>query len=98
MMECGAEAISIGETTSMRAAKEVADRVKPGYPIGGNISAYNVIHDGPVERIRDHVRVAVEEGADMVAPGCDFWLETPTEHVKAFVEAVKEFGKQPDRR
>jgi [methyl-Co(III) methanol-specific corrinoid protein]:coenzyme M methyltransferase len=98
MMECGAEAISIGETTSMRAAREVADRVKPGYPIGGNISAYNVIHDGPVERIRDHVRVAVEEGADMVAPGCDFWLETPTEHVKAFVEAVKEFGKQTDRR
>jgi [methyl-Co(III) methanol-specific corrinoid protein]:coenzyme M methyltransferase len=93
MMECGAEAITIGETTSMRAAKEIADRVKSGYPIGGNISAYNVIHNGPVERIRDHVRVAIEEGADMVAPGCDFWLETPTEHVKAFVEAVKEFGK-----
>ncbi len=31
----------------------------------------------------------------MLAPGCDFWLKTPTEHVKAFVEAVKEFGKSP---
>jgi [methyl-Co(III) methanol-specific corrinoid protein]:coenzyme M methyltransferase len=98
MMECGADAISIGETTSMRAARELADRVKPGYPIAGNISAYDVIHEGPVERIREHVKVAVQEGADMVAPGCDFWLETPTEHVKAFVEAVKEFGKTPDRR
>jgi [methyl-Co(III) methanol-specific corrinoid protein]:coenzyme M methyltransferase len=98
MMECGAEAITIGETTSMRAVREAVDRIKPGYPIGGNISAYDVIHSGPVKRIRDHVRVAVEEGADIVAPGCDLWLETPTSHVKAFVEAVKEFGKSPDRR
>ena len=98
MMECGAEAISIGETTSMRAVREIADGVKPGYPIAGNISAYNIIHNGPVERIREHVKVAVDEGADMISPGCDFWLETPTEHVKAFVEAVKEFGKSPERR
>jgi [methyl-Co(III) methanol-specific corrinoid protein]:coenzyme M methyltransferase len=93
MMECGAEAITIGETTSMRATREIADRVNPSYPIGGNISAYNVIHNGPTERIKDQVKIAIEEGADMVSPGCDFWLETPTEHVKAFVEAVKEFGK-----
>jgi [methyl-Co(III) methanol-specific corrinoid protein]:coenzyme M methyltransferase len=98
MIECGAEAISIGETTSMRATREVADRVKPGYPIAGNISAYDVIHNGPVERIRDHVRVAIEEGADMVAPGCDFWLETPMNHVKTFVEAVKEYGTQSHER
>ena len=97
MIECGAEAITIGETTSMWAAREIADRVKPSYPIGGKVSAYKVIHNCPVERIMDHVRVAVEEGADMVAPGCDFWLGTPTEHVRAFVEA-RAFGKQPNGR
>ena len=98
MMECGAEAITIGETTSMRAAREIADRVKPGYPIGGNVSAYDVIHNGPVERIKEHVKTSIEEGTDMVAPGCDFWLETPTGHVQAFVEAVEEHGGQPHGR
>jgi uroporphyrinogen-III decarboxylase len=31
----------------------------------------------------------------MVAPGCDFWLETPTAHIKAFVNAAIEFGTPP---
>jgi [methyl-Co(III) methanol-specific corrinoid protein]:coenzyme M methyltransferase len=93
LMECGAEAITIGETTYMEAAKEIANKVKQGYPIGGNISAYNVIHSGPVELIREQVRQVIEDGTDMVTPGCDFWIETPTKNVRAFVEAVEEFGK-----
>jgi [methyl-Co(III) methanol-specific corrinoid protein]:coenzyme M methyltransferase len=97
MVECGAEAISVGETTPMWAARKIADEIKPGYPIGGNISAYNIIHRGPIERIRDQVRKVIEEGVDMVTPGCDFWIETPTENVKAFVEAVEEFGKLDSR-
>jgi [methyl-Co(III) methanol-specific corrinoid protein]:coenzyme M methyltransferase len=93
ILECGAEAITIGETTSMRATKEIADKIRPGCPIGGNISAYNVIHGGPTQFIREHVRKAIDDGADMVTPGCDFWIETPTKNVRAFVEAVEEFGK-----
>lgn len=95
MVECGAEAITIDERTSMKLAREIADRVKPDYPIGGNINPYTVIHQGSVERIREAVKRAIDEGTDMVAPGCDFWLETPTEKVKAFVQAVAEFGTTP---
>jgi uroporphyrinogen-III decarboxylase len=54
-----------------------------------------VIHLGPIERINEFVRNDIENGVDMVAPGCDFWLETPTEHVKAFVDAVINYGKTP---
>lgn len=95
LIECGTEAITIEERTSMKTAKEIADRVKRGYPIGGNINAFTVIHEGPVDKIREFVRRAIENGTDMVAPGCDFFLETPTEHVKAFVDAVTEFGTPP---
>ena len=98
MIGCGAEAITIEERTSMKAAKEIADRVKKGYPIGGNINAFTVIHEGPIEKIREFVKRDIEAGADMVAPGCDFFLETPTEHVKAFVDAVVEFGTPPFSR
>jgi uroporphyrinogen-III decarboxylase len=29
----------------------------------------------------------------MVAPGCDFWLETPTDNIRAFVDAVVKHAK-----
>jgi len=92
MIECGAEAITIDEKTPMKLARQIADRVKPGYPIGGNINPYTIIHQGSAEGIREAVKRVISEGTDMVAPGCDFWLETSTEKVKAFVQAVTEFG------
>lgn len=94
MVECGAEAITVDERTPMKLAREIADRVKPGYPIGGNINPYTVIHQGSVEGIREAVKKVIDDGTDMVAPGCDFWLETSTEKVRAFVEAVAEYGTQ----
>ena len=92
MVECGAEAIAFDEKTPIKLAREIVDRIKPNYPIIGNIPAYGVIHQGPIERIREAVKRVIAEGVDMVAPGCDFWLETPTKNVKAFVDATKEFG------
>jgi uroporphyrinogen-III decarboxylase len=92
MIDCGAEAITIEERTSMVEAKKIAEEHNPGYIIGGNINAYNVIHGSPVEVIRQRVKKVVEEGTDMIMPGCDYWLETPTEHIKAFVEAAIEYG------
>jgi len=92
MIECGAEAINIDERTSLKLARKIADQTKPGYPIGGNINPFSVIHAGPPERIKMAVKQVIDEGVDMVAPGCDFWLETPTEHIKAFVDAVAEYG------
>jgi len=95
MIECRAEAITIDERTSMKLTRENVDRVKPGYPIGGNINPFAVIHEGSIERIRAAIKRVIDEGTDMVAPGCDFWLETPIEKVKAFVQATAEFGTPP---
>jgi [methyl-Co(III) methanol-specific corrinoid protein]:coenzyme M methyltransferase len=94
MIECGASAIAVDERTPIKKAKEITEKIKPRYPLVGNVPAYGVIHAGPVDRIRELVRRDIEDGVDIVAPGCDFWLETPTEHIKAFVNAVKEFGTQ----
>ncbi len=95
MIECGADAISIEERTSMKAAREFADKAKPDYLICGNINPFSVIHNGPIERIRLAVKKAIDEGVDIVSPGCDFYLETSIEHVKAFVDAAIEFGTPP---
>jgi len=88
MMDCGATAIAVDERTPIHGARRLVDGKQPGYPIIGNIPAYDVIHAGPVERIGEAVDSAVRDGVDMVAPGCDFWLETPTDNIRAFVDAV----------
>ncbi len=88
MMDCGATAIAVDERTPIHDARRIVDDKWPGYPIIGNIPAYDVIHAGPVERIGEAVECAVRDGVDMVAPGCDFWLETPTDNIRAFVDAV----------
>ncbi len=92
MVECGASAIAVDERTPINQARDVVDKIKPKYPIIGNVPAYGVIHTGPAEKIGEFVRKDIEEGVDAVAPGCDFWLETPTEHIKAFVDAARAFG------
>lgn len=95
MAECGSKAIMVDERTPIREARKAIDGVRPSVVLIGNIPAYWVIHLGPVEKIREAVRKVLDEGVDMVSPGCDFWLETPTEHIRALVEATKEFGSPP---
>ncbi len=95
MVECGASAIAVDERTPIKEAREKVDRIKEGYPIIGNVPSYGVIHQGPVERITEAVKGCLEDGVSMVAPGCDFWIETPTEHIKAFVEACIKHGTPP---
>lgn len=95
MIECGASGIAIDERTPINKAREIADKIEPKYLIIGNVPAYGVIHLGPIEKIKEFVKKNIEDGVDMVAPGCDFWLETPIHHIKAFVDAVIELGTPP---
>jgi len=95
MVECGASAIAVDERTPIKDAREKVDRIRQGYPIIGNVPSYGVIHQGPVEKISEAVRSCIEDGVSVVAPGCDFWIETPTEHIKAFVEACIKHGTPP---
>ena len=88
MIDCGASAIAVDERTPLDSARRHIDGKMPGYPIIGNVPAYDVIHAGPVERITEYVNHVIELGVNMVAPGCDFWLETQTENIDAFVKSV----------
>ena len=94
MIECGASAIALDEKTPIPQARLAIDRIKPGYPIIGNISPLEVIHKGPIPTIKESVKKSIEDGVDMIAPGCDFWLETPTLHIKVFVQACIELGRE----
>lgn len=93
IVECGATAMAIDETNSMRDARSIVDRFKPGYPLIGNLSPRDLLLDGTPEEIEETVRNVIQEGVSLVAPGCDLVLETPTENLCTMVEATKKYGK-----
>jgi MtaA/CmuA family methyltransferase len=96
LIECNADAVTVEEATPMAKVREIADSIQGSwYPIGGNLSAYEVLHKGPVEKIRDRVEKVIADGCDMPMAGCDIWLETSTEHIKEFVKAVIDYGTPP---
>lgn len=95
MVECGASAIAVDERTPIKKTREEVDRIRPGYPLIGNVPSYGILHQGPVEVISEAAKRCIEDGVSMVAPGCDFWLETPTAHIKAFVDASIKYGTPP---
>lgn len=92
MVECGASAVAIDERNMIDRARVAVDKVKPKYPIIGNINAKKVIHDGTPQIVEEAVKKAIDDGVDVVSPGCDFWIETSTDHVKTFVDAVRKHG------
>jgi [methyl-Co(III) methanol-specific corrinoid protein]:coenzyme M methyltransferase len=88
MVECGATAIAFDEKTPVKRIRSIVDELKQGYPLIGNLSPVSVLNKGPKSLIETKVKEAVEEGISIVSPGCDFWLHTPTEHIRYMVNAT----------
>ena len=61
--------------------------------LSGGVST-GIIMDGPVERIRQEVKKAIDilgkDGGYFCTP--DQWMPFPKEHIEAFSRAVEEFG------
>jgi MtaA/CmuA family methyltransferase len=93
MVGCGATAIAIDETNPMRDARSIVDKVKPSYPIIGNLSSRDLLSEGTPEQISESVKNVIQEGVSLVSPGCDLVLETPTKSLCTMVEATRKYGK-----
>jgi [methyl-Co(III) methanol-specific corrinoid protein]:coenzyme M methyltransferase len=89
MADCGFEGLSVEEKIgSPKKAKEViGDRAR----FIGNISSPFVLLPGPVDKIKAEAKLALEEGVDVLAPGCGIAPMTPLENIKAMVAARDEY-------
>lgn len=89
MADCGFEGLSVEEKVgSVKKAKEIlGNRAR----LVGNISSPFTLLPGPIEIIKEESKKALEEGIDVLAPGCGIAPMTPLVHIKAMVEARDEY-------
>ena len=81
----GADAISVDQTNDLAASrKEVPDVL-----LFGNLDPVGLISQGRPAEITEAVKSVVRSGADAVWPGCDLYLQTPIENLRALVSASK---------
>ena len=87
--ECGFQGISIEEkVTDLRAAKKlVGSKTK----LIGNLASSGVMLNGTCEEIKKEATKCLEEGIDILAPGCGIAPKTPIKNIKALVEARDEY-------
>ncbi|MGB7876121.1 MAG: uroporphyrinogen decarboxylase family protein, partial [Anaerolineales bacterium] len=80
----GAEALSVDQTNHLARSREEV----PDVLLFGNLDPVNLISQGTPDDITEAVASVVCSGADAVWPGCDLYLQTPTENLNALVQAA----------
>lgn len=82
LADSGATALHVEHTNNLARSREIlGDKTL----LFGNLDPVGVIANGTVEQIRAGKEAAIAAGADAVMPGCDLYLETPEENMRALV-------------
>jgi [methyl-Co(III) methanol-specific corrinoid protein]:coenzyme M methyltransferase len=79
----GVDALSVDQTNDLAASLQEF----PDVLLFGNLDPVGLLSQGTPDEIAEAVASAVRSGADAVWPGCDLYLGTPTENLRALVEA-----------
>jgi [methyl-Co(III) methanol-specific corrinoid protein]:coenzyme M methyltransferase len=93
MLTCKPDGLAFDENTSINNTKEILKRNNSTIPIIGNIPSYDILHKGTHDQIHEAVKKALNEGVNIIAPGCDFYLATSIENIKIFVNAARKYTR-----
>ena len=80
----GADALSVDQTNDLAASRQDV----PDVLLFGNLDPVGLISQGTPTEITEAVASVVRSGADAVWPGCDLYLQTPLENLRALVKAA----------
>jgi [methyl-Co(III) methanol-specific corrinoid protein]:coenzyme M methyltransferase len=84
LADAGFDGISIEEKVSVSVAKEIiGDRVR----LIGNISPSDTLLTKEPEAVMIEATACLEDGIDILAPGCGLAPHTPLENIKALLKA-----------
>jgi [methyl-Co(III) methanol-specific corrinoid protein]:coenzyme M methyltransferase len=87
MVGTGAAALSLDSKTDIQ---QMRTKVGKQIPFLGGVDTTLLSFSDPKE-IKTVSLKALEEGIDILAPGCAIPANTPTENLQAMVQAVEEF-------
>jgi [methyl-Co(III) methanol-specific corrinoid protein]:coenzyme M methyltransferase len=91
LAEAGASALNLDQTNNLaRTRALLGDDIL----LFGNLDPVGVIAQGNAETIRAAVQRVVDAGVDAVMPGCDLFLQTPEENLRALVEITATLRRQ----
>jgi len=79
----GADALSVDQTNDLAASRQEV----PDVLLFGNLDPVALISQGTPDEITDAVKGVVRSGANAVWPGCDLYLGTSLENLRALVKA-----------
>ncbi|WP_309492786.1 MtaA/CmuA family methyltransferase [Candidatus Hecatella orcuttiae] len=91
MAESGVKGLSIDQKVSVKEAKAL---VEGKTTIIGNVDPVKTMIEGKPEDVKRESRRIIEEGIDILAPGCGLSPYTPIANMKAMVEAAEEYGRK----
>ncbi len=90
MNDCGADAVSVDQKNDVaESRKKLGDDAL----ILGNFDPYGTLVQMEASEVESVIKKCIDDGVDAVWPGCDLWPDVKEENVKAYVKAVREYGK-----
>ena len=87
IVDTGFDAISVKQSVDIARIKPIVGNVK----ILGNVESPGVLTHGTVEEIRAVARKALEDGVNLLEPGCGIESQIPTNNIKILVEEANNF-------
>jgi [methyl-Co(III) methanol-specific corrinoid protein]:coenzyme M methyltransferase len=87
LAEAGARALHVDQTNDLARSRATLGK---DVLLFGNLDPVGVIAYGNAGLIRAEVKRAIDAGVDAIMPGCDLYLQTPGENLRAMVEATGE--------
>lgn len=85
----GVTAISVETKVDAPKAVEKLKKFDRCIPLIGGVDAVHALFSGNVEKVKEEVAKAASDGYHMIAPGCSIPPGTPTECLRAMVEAAE---------
>jgi len=89
MVRSGVDAISIGQGMSIADTKRI---VKGRCRVIGNIDPVDVLLKATAEEVQEEVLRCLNDGADIVAPGCGLSPRTPLKNLQAMTDSIRKYG------
>jgi [methyl-Co(III) methanol-specific corrinoid protein]:coenzyme M methyltransferase len=92
MNECGADAISVDQKNNVAESRR---KLGPNVILLGNFDPYGTLVKMDASQVDAVIKKCIDDGVDAVWPGCDLWPDLKAENLKAYVSAVRRYGKAP---